>query len=130
MLFQSYQSPFVSVTQGCHFYCFAITFLFQRAPCFMSLPSISPRRGLAHQVRKPFPAVRQLRGFFDPTTVLRQSFDEIRKNSSSFHRADHTLDKDNLVLCQAVFLIQHLVCPRVGEVLHGDELIDLCRCHL
>ena len=37
-------------------------------------------------------------GFYDPSTVLRRSFDEIRKNSSSFHRVDHTFYKGNLVL--------------------------------
>ena len=31
------------------------------------------------------------------------------------HRSNHTLNKCNLVLVQAVFLVQHLVCPRVSE---------------
>lgn len=40
-----------------------------------------------------------------------------------FHRPYHALDKDNLVLVQTVFLVQHLVGPGVGEVLEGNELI-------
>ena len=39
-----------------------------------------------------------------------------------FHRPDHTFDEGDLVLVQAVFLVQHLVGPGVGEVLEGDEL--------
>ena len=60
-----------------------------------------------------FPSAWVLCGFYNPSTVLRQSFDDIGENSSSFHRSYHTFDKGNLVLRQAVFLIQHLVCPRV-----------------
>ena len=47
-----------------------------------------------------------------------------------FHRANHTLDKGNLVLVQVVFLVQHLVGPGVGEVLHWDERINFGGCML
>ena len=40
-----------------------------------------------------------------------------------FHRAYHALDKGDFVLIQAVFFVQHLVCPGVGEVLKGDKRI-------
>ena len=40
-----------------------------------------------------------------------------------FHRAYHALDKGDFVLVQAVFFVQHLVCPGVGEVLKGDKRI-------
>ena len=39
-----------------------------------------------------------------------------------FHWSYHTFDKGNLILRQAVFLVQHLVRPGMGEVLEGNEL--------
>ena len=59
----------------------------------------------------------RLHGFYVGFMILRRSFGDV----GLFHRSYHALDKGNLILRQAVFLIQHLVCPWVGEVLKGDE---------
>ena len=49
---------------------------------------------------------------------------ELVEGVESFHRTDHGFDESYLLFREAVFLVEHLVCPRVREVLEGDELID------
>jgi len=44
-----------------------------------------------------------------------------------FHWANHRFYKRYFLLGQAIFFVKHLVCPRMREVLEGDELINITR---
>lgn len=61
----------------------------------------SPRRGFTHQVRRPFPAVRQLRGFFDPSSVSRRSFGE-KAHRNCFDFID---EKDSRLLLRDFLMV-------------------------
>ena len=94
---------------------------------------------ICHKNRQFFPN-HQIKSNFSqscqraPNYFLSFIYDELVpglvEGVESFHWPNHGFDESYLLFRETVFLVKHLVGPRMREVLEGDELIDLPHCML